>query len=58
MKISVKTVFVDKYTGVQYRVGDVVEIADADRVKDIVKRGLAEAVETEIPKPRKTKKKE
>lgn len=58
MKISVKTVFVDKYTGTQYRVGDVVEIADADRVKDIVARGLAEVVETETPAPKKSKKKE
>lgn len=50
MKISVKTVFVDKFTGVQYRVGEILEIADEDRVKDIVSRGLGEVL-TEIKKP-------
>lgn len=45
MKAIVKTVFCDKFTGKQYNVGEVIEIADNARLDDLENRGLAERLE-------------
>lgn len=53
-KLKVTTIFQDKVTDAVYRVGEEITIDDADRVKDLVNRGLAEVIEA--PKPKKTAK--
>lgn len=45
MKVTVLTVFIDKITKEQYQPGQIVEIADKSRIKDLETRGLAKAVE-------------
>lgn len=58
MKVTVTEVFIDKYTGQEYRIGDVIDIPDAARVSDMVERKLVHVAE-EIVKEKKpaTKKK-
>lgn len=63
MKATVKEVFVDKFDSLkQYSVGEVIEIADKSRLKDLVERGLVvaslETVETPKVPLKKTVKKE
>lgn len=57
MKVTVKEVFIDKFTGQEYRVGDVIDIPDADRVADMVERKLVQC-EEEVKKPATKKKKD
>lgn len=45
MKVKVISVFRDKFTGVYYSPGDVIEIGDEVRVEDIEDRGLGKRVE-------------
>ena len=40
MKATVIEVFIDKYTQQVYKVGDIVDIADKDRLKDLTDRKL------------------
>lgn len=47
MKVKVLSVFRDKFTGVYYNSGDVIEIGDESRVTDIEERGLGERIEVE-----------
>lgn len=56
MKITVLKSFIDKVDNkTEYKIGQVLDITDADRVKDLVGRGLAQAEDE--PKPKKTVKK-
>lgn len=45
MKVKVTSVFRDKFTHQLYSVGEVVEIEDEARVRDLENRKLAECVE-------------
>lgn len=45
MKVKVISVFRDKFTGVYYSPGEVIEIGEESRVQDIESRGLGERVE-------------
>lgn len=45
MKIIVKEVFIDKYTGKVYKVGESLNLDDAERIKDLESRGLVDVVE-------------
>lgn len=45
MKVKVIEIFRDKFTKELYQVGKELEITDESRVKDLVSRGLIEAVE-------------
>lgn len=52
MKITVLKSFIDKVDNkTEYPIGQVLDITDADRVKDLVGRGLAKAEDE--PKPEK-----
>lgn len=53
MKATVVEVFIDKYTGVQYNVGEQVDF-DEERINDLTSRKL---VKVETPKKRRTTKK-
>lgn len=45
MKATVIEVFIDKYTQQVYKVGDIVDIADKDRLKDLTDRKLVRVAE-------------
>lgn len=45
MKVKVIGIFRDKFTKELYQVGTELEMTDEDRVKDLVSRGLVEALE-------------
>lgn len=45
MKVKVISVFRDKFTGVYYSPGEVIEVSEESRVQDIENRGLGERVE-------------
>lgn len=45
MKVKVLSVFRDKFTGVYYSQGEVIEVGDESRVQDIENRGLGERIE-------------
>lgn len=45
MKVSVTEVFIDKYTGEVYEVGQMLNLDDEDRVADLVNRGLVKKLE-------------
>lgn len=45
MKVTVKSVFADRFTYQMYAEGDVIEVADA-RAHDLIDRGLCAPVET------------
>lgn len=45
MKATVIEVFIDKYTQQVYAVGDIVDIADKDRLKDLTDRKLVRVAE-------------
>lgn len=56
MRATVKKVFLDKFNlSRQYKVGEVIEIADKSRLEDLVRRNLVEVAEekTEAEKPKK-----
>ena len=53
MKLIVKEVFADKFTKQMYSVGELIEITDKTRVKDLTDRGLAEVVKE--PKTKATR---
>lgn len=44
MKVKVTSVFRDKFNGQLYNPGEVIEIEDEARVKDLASRGLAEPI--------------
>jgi hypothetical protein len=46
MKVKVVSIFRDKYTHKLYNPGEVIEIVDESRVKDLASRNLAECIET------------
>lgn len=50
MKLLVKEVFADKITKKLYTVGDVIEIDDKERIKDMEARKLAEVIKEAKPK--------
>mgnify|MGYP003295534594 CR=1 FL=1 len=53
MKVEVKSSFIDKTDHVtELRVGQVIDIGDAERVADLVERGLVKKLEEEKPKPK------
>lgn len=56
MKIIVKEVFIDKYTNCVYKIGECLDFEDAERVNDLVERGLAVSVEERIEPVKKTSK--
>lgn len=45
MKVKVKSIFRDKFTGKYYNPGEVIEIEDEARVDDLENRKLAERIE-------------
>lgn len=45
MKVKVKSIFRDKFTGQYYNPGEVIEISDESRVEDLENRKLAERIE-------------
>lgn len=45
MKVKVISVFQDKFTKQMYKVGDVIDFEDEDRVEDLVNRKLVEVPE-------------
>lgn len=47
MTIKVTQVFIDKYTGKEYSIGDTLELDDEKRVNSLIARKLAEPVEEE-----------
>jgi len=56
MKVEVITTFIDKIDHVtEYKVGQVLDLADSSRCEDLINRGLAKAVIE--PKPSRAKKK-
>lgn len=55
MKLLVKEVFEDKITKRLYTPGEVIEIADKDRIKDMEERKLAEVIKEAKPKTKSTK---
>ena len=46
MKVKVVSIFRDKYTHKLYNPGEVIEIVDESRVKDLASRNLTECIET------------
>lgn len=60
MKIKVVEVFQDKFNGVMYEKGDILDF-ETERSNDLIKRGLAvsvekrEAAEKPVEKPKKSK---
>lgn len=51
MRVVVKRVFVDKITNEQYKVGDVLNISNTARVKDMLAKNLINPIEVaEEPK--------
>lgn len=49
MKVKVKSIFRDKFTGQYYNPGEVIEISDEARVEDLENRELAERIEVKVP---------
>lgn len=45
MKAIVKSVFADKFLGIEHQIGSVIEIKDEARMNDLVSRGLVSKVE-------------
>lgn len=45
MKVKVKSIFRDKFTGQYYNPSEVIEISDESRVEDLENRKLAERIE-------------
>lgn len=49
MKVKVKSIFCDKFTGKYYNPGEVIEIEDEARVQDLENRELAERIKVKVP---------
>ena len=49
MKVKVKSIFRDKFTGKYYNPGEVIEIEGEARVEDLENRELAERIEVKVP---------
>lgn len=53
MKVEVRSSFIDKTDHVtEYAVGQIIDIDNAERVADLVERGLVKKFEEAKPKPR------
>jgi hypothetical protein len=50
MKVKVISIFRDMFTDKLYKVGEILEIENEDRIEDLNTRGLAELIESEKPK--------
>jgi len=53
MKVKVISVFRDKLTGKYYTPGEVIEVSEESRVRDMESRRLAERVERKAPEEKK-----
>lgn len=53
MKVKIVSVFRDKFTGKYYSPGEVIEISEESRVRDMENRGLAERVEVGMTEEKK-----
>ncbi|WP_319505105.1 hypothetical protein [Bacteroides graminisolvens] len=54
MKVKVIEIFRDKFTKELYQIGKELEITDENRVKDLVSRGLVEALEEKKKESKET----
>nr|DAT59419.1 MAG TPA: hypothetical protein [Caudoviricetes sp.] len=53
MKVKVKSIFRDKFTGKYYIPGEVIEVSEESRVLDMESRRLAERFEVKAPEEKK-----
>lgn len=58
MKVEVLASFIDKNDHVtELKVGQQIDISDAERCEDLISRGLVKEIAVEKPKPKKTARK-